>query len=79
MQHEMVEIEKFAEQDDIDLVRNLLVQHAEYTGSTVASDLLANWESARTKFAKVMPVDYRRVLLERKRAAETAKLATANA
>ncbi len=76
---EMVEIEKFAEKDDIDLVRDLLIQHAGYTGSTVAGDLLGNWEAVRSKFVKVMPVDYRRVLLERKRAAETAKLATANA
>jgi glutamate synthase (ferredoxin) len=76
---EMVELEKFAEKDDIDLVRDLLIQHAGYTGSTVAAELLNHWDAVRSKFVKVMPVDYRRVLLERKRAAETAKLATANA
>ena len=76
---EMVELEKFADKDDIDLVRDLLIQHAGYTGSTVAADLLGNWDAVRSKFVKVMPVDYRRVLLERKRAAETAKLATAKA
>ncbi|MBI1322634.1 glutamate synthase large subunit [bacterium] len=76
---EMVELEKFADKDDIDLVRDLLIQHAGYTGSTVAAELLGNWEAVRSKFVKVMPVDYRRVLLERKRAAETTKLATAKA
>jgi glutamate synthase domain-containing protein 3 len=76
---EMVELEKFAEKDDIDLVRDLLIQHAGYTGSTVAAELLGAWDAVRSKFVKVMPVDYRRVLLERKKAAEKENLAAANA
>ena len=37
---EMVELEPLAEPDDIELVRDLLIQHAGYTGSPVAARLL---------------------------------------
>jgi glutamate synthase domain-containing protein 3 len=44
-----------------------LIQHAGYTGSTVAGQILSEWDWAVAKFVKVMPIDYRRVLEERKR------------
>jgi glutamate synthase (ferredoxin) len=66
---EMVDLERFGEPDDVDLVHDLLVQHAGYTGSTVAARLLNDWETAITRFVKIMPSDYRRVLNERKQAA----------
>jgi glutamate synthase (NADPH/NADH) large chain len=68
---EMVDLEKFTDLDDIELVRDLLIQHAGYTGSTVAGRLLGDWDWAVTKFHKVMPTDYRRVLQEQKKAAES--------
>ena len=34
------------------------------TGSTVAEDLIKDWKSALTRFIKVMPRDYKRVLAE---------------
>jgi glutamate synthase domain-containing protein 3 len=46
----------------LEQVRDLLIQHAGYTGSTVAARLLGDWDWAVSKFVKVMPVDYRRVL-----------------
>ncbi len=67
---EMVDLEPFADPDDLDLVRDLLIQHAGYTGSAVAKRLLGDWDWAVGKFHKVMPVDYRRVLREQKLAAE---------
>ena len=36
----------------------------ECAGSTRAREILDNWQSYRTKFAKVMPVEYRRALRE---------------
>jgi glutamate synthase (ferredoxin) len=69
---EMVALEPLGE-DDIEMVRDLLIQHAGYTGSTVAAGLLSAWEGAVGKFVKVMPLDYRRVLAERKKAAEQAQ------
>jgi glutamate synthase (ferredoxin) len=65
---EMVELESFDDPDDIELVRDLLIQHAGYTGSTVAAQLLDDWDWAVSKFVKVMPTDYRRVLREQRSA-----------
>src|SRR5437764_9390856 len=65
---EMVDLEPLREPEDLDLVRDLLIQHAGYTGSTVAARILGDWDWAAEKFVKVMPVDYRRVLQEQKRA-----------
>jgi glutamate synthase (ferredoxin) len=65
---EMVDLEPLCEADDIELVRDLLIQHAGYTGSTVAAGLLSDWDWTVGKFVKVMPRDYRRVLQERKKA-----------
>ena len=59
---EMVDLEPLAGDEDIALVRGLLERHREYTGSTVAERLLADWPSAISRFVKVMPRDYRRVL-----------------
>ncbi|WP_435021200.1 glutamate synthase large subunit [Tundrisphaera sp. TA3] len=65
----MVELERLVEGEDIALVRDLLIQHAGYTKSPVAARLLGDWDKAIGLFAKVMPVDYRRVLDQRKREA----------
>ena len=59
--------------EDWRLVRDLLIQHAGYTGSPVAARLLKEWDDSVTKFVKVMPIDYRRVLDEQKRATPVAQ------
>jgi glutamate synthase (ferredoxin) len=64
---EMVDLEPLREPEDVELVRDLLIQHAGYTGSAVAARLLGDWDWAVSKFVKVMPVDYRRVLEEQRR------------
>ena len=73
---EMVDLEPLGQGDDIELVRDLLIQHAGYTGSTVAAQLLSDWDEALCKFVKVMPLDYRRVLQERKQAESEVSEAT---
>ncbi|MBV9076754.1 MAG: glutamate synthase subunit alpha, partial [Methylobacteriaceae bacterium] len=45
----------------------LLKNHVRYTGSTRAKDILDNWAEYRTRFVKVMPVEYRRALREMER------------
>lgn len=60
-----VELEDLVDEQDKEEVLEMLRAHQEYTGSTVAKDLLENWESSVTQFVKVMPTDYKRVLLER--------------
>ncbi len=47
-------------------------RHRRYTGSAVAAAMLADWDAARSKFVKVMPVDYRRALMELAAAAQGA-------
>ena len=42
----MVDLEPLDEPEDIELVRDLLIQHAGYTGSTVAARLLNDWDWA---------------------------------
>ncbi|GAA3445856.1 glutamate synthase large subunit [Planomonospora venezuelensis] len=64
---EMVEIEALGE-DDSAALRKIVETHLAETGSTVAQELLADWNPAR--FSKIMPTDYKRVL----KAAETARL-----
>jgi len=64
--HGMVELEDVVDDDDVELLRSLVQRHADYTGSTVAERLLGDWDSALRRFVKVMPVDYKRVLLARR-------------
>ncbi|GEO13387.1 glutamate synthase large subunit [Microvirga aerophila] len=42
----------------------LISNHHAYTASTRAKEILDNWTTFRTKFVKVMPVEYRRALQE---------------
>lgn len=58
---EMVAIEVLGEGDREDLHR-LITAHAERTESEVAKRLLASWNVEMSRFRKVMPTDYRRVL-----------------
>ncbi len=52
------------DQDKAELLE-MLEEHREYTGSGVAADILARWPEVLPQFVKVMPIDYKRVLLER--------------
>ena len=59
----MVELEQVIEAEDIAELRELITQHAKWTGSAVAEALLGRWDEALSEFIKVMPTDYKRVLL----------------
>ena len=64
----MVELEKVETDEDIAELRELIEKHRDYTGSTVAADVLARWDEVLPQFVKVMPTDYKRVLEEQKAA-----------
>jgi glutamate synthase (NADPH) large chain len=49
---------------DAERLKLLIVNHARYTGSKRAAEILANWDTYRPLFRKVMPVEYRRALAE---------------
>ncbi|MCC6295947.1 MAG: glutamate synthase subunit alpha, partial [Pseudomonadales bacterium] len=65
---QMVALEAFADDDEAERVRALIQRHAELTGSQRARDVLARWQRHRAHFVKVMPRDYKRVLLALERA-----------
>jgi len=65
----MVDLDKL-EKADTEIVKNLLTKHFQYTHSTVAKRLLDNWSVSQTKFAKVMPKDYKSVLESMRKARE---------
>jgi glutamate synthase (NADPH/NADH) large chain len=66
---EMVDLEPL-DHDDQSVLRATISRHAAETGSTVAASLLADWDRAVGRFAKIMPRDYKRVLEAAKEAAE---------
>src|SRR6185295_4493939 len=51
---------------DAERLRILVERHLLYTGSARARTLLDDWDEALKHFVKVMPIDYRRALLELK-------------
>src|ERR1700722_9790185 len=57
--------------DDVTWLGEVLTRHLAETASAVAGRILAGWPRAATRFVKVMPRDYKRVL-EAMRAAEAA-------
>jgi glutamate synthase (NADPH/NADH) large chain len=52
---------------DEERLLQLLANHHAYTGSTRAKAILDDWAGFRTRFVKVMPVEYRRALQEMER------------
>ncbi len=60
---------------DAERLRQLIENHARYTNSGRAKDILAHWNAKLPKFRKVMPVEYRRALKEMAKAQEIAEQA----
>jgi glutamate synthase domain-containing protein 3 len=51
-------------ENDIIELKQLVSNHMKATGSTVARQILDNWEDELRQFVKVMPTDYKRVLMQ---------------
>jgi glutamate synthase domain-containing protein 3 len=66
----MADMEQVTDPEDVAILKGLIEDHKKYTGSTPATEILADWDAALKRFKKIMPRDYRRVLEERKRRAE---------
>jgi glutamate synthase domain-containing protein 3 len=71
---DMVSIEKL-NSSDIETVQKLLVNHLNFTRSSVAKRILDNLANEMRDFVKVMPYEYKRILEESK----TSKSRTADA
>jgi len=70
---DMVDLEDVEESEDAETIKTLLGKHVEYTRSKVARNILDNWSRYQSRFVKVMPKDYKRVLaaIEKARAQGT--------
>jgi glutamate synthase (ferredoxin) len=65
---EMVDLEPLTAEEDLEFVRRMLRCHVRYTNSGRAVSLLADWLDEQSRFVKVIPRDYKRVLLAEARA-----------
>jgi glutamate synthase (NADPH/NADH) large chain len=52
----------------LDELRSIVADHHRYTGSTVAAELLADWDAAVNRFQAVIPRDFKRVIEATRRA-----------
>ncbi|MGN0306950.1 MAG: glutamate synthase large subunit [Lachnospiraceae bacterium] len=62
LNREMVLMEKVEAASDRDTLRELLENHAAYTGSKTAARILERFEEYLPKFKKIIPEEYKRVL-----------------
>lgn len=62
---DMVRLSRELEDNDAHAIHRLVQNHAAYTESDRANELLANWEEAQQSFVKVMPDAYQQAIKER--------------
>jgi glutamate synthase domain-containing protein 3 len=58
----MVELDAVLNKKDVETIRMFLEKHNSLTSSPVAEAILKNWKEESTRFVKVMPLEYKRVL-----------------
>ena len=68
----MVDLETMEAEEDIAELKEMVDKHFKLTGSSVARNVLENWDTVLSQFVKVMPTDYKRVLMEMKNQQEQA-------
>ena len=59
--HEMVLLEE-PNEEDLTWLENIITAHSVKTGSEVAKKILQKWGRPSSRFTKIMPTDYKRVL-----------------
>jgi glutamate synthase (NADPH/NADH) large chain len=69
---QMVDLEPLEDAQEEQFVTSLIARHAQLTKSARAQYILDHWTQYRQKMVKVMPLDYRRVLAEKKEQATKA-------
>lgn len=72
LNREMVKVYPLVECEDIEIqeVKNLISNHVNYTNSALGHKILDNWDSYSSKFLKILPEDYERVLIALRKAEE---------
>ncbi len=61
-----IDLEQIFEREDIAILESLINRHVAYTGSPLGKYILENWSASLSKFVKVLPQEYKRVLASRK-------------
>ncbi len=54
------------EEEDVAVLKSMIEKHYKYTESNVAKFLISDWENQLKNFVKVMPRDYKKVLMANK-------------
>jgi glutamate synthase (NADPH/NADH) large chain len=72
---EMVELSLVEDLSDARELKNLISKHLQYTNSEQAKRILDNWNEYVEKFIKVVPIEYKKVLQEKKVAELNRKIA----
>src|SRR5690554_6346888 len=72
---EMVELSLVEDISDTIELKGLISNHIQYTNSGLAKKILNNWEQYVVKFKKVVPIEYKKVLQEKKIAELDLKIA----
>ncbi|MDW8309985.1 MAG: glutamate synthase-related protein, partial [Verrucomicrobiales bacterium] len=67
---QMVELETLTDADEIESLWKMIQRHQTYTQSRRAAKILADWDNYVPRFVKVMPKDYKRVLLAMRKVKE---------
>jgi glutamate synthase (NADPH/NADH) large chain len=71
----MVELSPVSTEADVKKLHQMVQRHHQYTGSAVAERLLDQWDVAVSRFVKVLPTEYRKVLEKMHLDSEALKLA----
>ncbi|WP_028593319.1 glutamate synthase large subunit [Paenibacillus assamensis] len=59
---EMVLLERVELESEIEQLRHMIEKHVHYTGSSIGSKVLDQWQELLPKFVRVIPKDYKRML-----------------
>lgn len=62
---DLVDIERMEQKADIAELKELISNHANFTGSVIGQKILDDWEGSLGKFKKVIPVLYRDILKQK--------------
>ncbi len=66
----MVDLEPLMEEEDVELVKDLIMRHIRYTKSSLGERVLIHWDELQPRFVKIYPRDYKRALGAMKKAQE---------
>lgn len=58
----LVDLDPMDDPSECEEVKGMIENYVRYTGSKEAKRLLENWDDAKAKFIKVIPIDYKRIL-----------------